>query len=155
MLDPINSLLHLSCDHKTIHHRRKANHKKSHLKGAYMEDETYYIPNPSGIFIPSKILDRTDISYGAKIMFGLLGYFADENECSPKQSEIALEMNVTTRSIQRYLKELVDANLIFIKYSPKNHHTEYFLTNESNFRTYKKGDHFNGKYYINQSICSV
>ena len=68
-----------------------------------------------GILIPMTILS-SDLSLGAKLLFGLLNKYAGRNaKCFPRQRKLAYDMGCSERQIRRYVKELVDEELIKIQ----------------------------------------
>lgn len=69
-----------------------------------------------GAFTPSFILRRTELSQGAKNLYGRLNQFAGRNgEAFPSIDRLAYEIGVKRRQIFNYLKELTDHKLIHIQ----------------------------------------
>jgi hypothetical protein len=66
-----------------------------------------------GCFIPNWLLQRTEITQGAKLCFARLAQYAGENgKCFPSIKTLANELGVKDRMIQNYLSELRDFKLI-------------------------------------------
>jgi len=66
-----------------------------------------------GAFIPDWLLSRKELSFGAKLVFGILTKSAGVNgECYIGREKIANNLSVTPRTIQKYLNELYHYELI-------------------------------------------
>lgn len=69
-----------------------------------------------GAFLPNWILERTEISQGAKLTFARLAQYAGQNGVAfPKQSTLAAALGVSERHVHSYLKELINHNLIAVE----------------------------------------
>lgn len=69
-----------------------------------------------GSFIPNWLLHRKEISNGAKLCYARLCQFAGKNgKCYPSQETIAKEVALSVRQVQRYIKELIDNDLLIQK----------------------------------------
>ena len=67
----------------------------------------------TGSWIPEWLLERTEISPGAKLCYARLARFAGrDGNCHPFQSTIAKALGCSERQIRRYTDELVDCLLI-------------------------------------------
>lgn len=68
---------------------------------------------PSVVAIPDWILFRRDISDGARMMYAVLGLYADLPERSwPGIAGIAKRLGVNESTVRRRLKELIDAGIV-------------------------------------------
>lgn len=66
-----------------------------------------------GAFIPNWLLERPEISSGAKLCFARLAQYAGEKgEAFPSQETLGKELGVSERNARRYLKELEDNQII-------------------------------------------
>ena len=66
--------------------------------------------------VPNFILERKEISVGAKLVYAMLLKYAREmDECFPGQDRLARDMGNGERSVRRWLHELEQVNLISIK----------------------------------------
>lgn len=96
----------------------------------------------AGVLVPLWILVRIELSFPAKIMYGLLMKHAGKDgRCFPGEAKLAKEMGIVcggkypeenaTRSVRRYLTELVAHGLIETK-QPGLHQTNryFFLIHE-------------------------
>ena len=67
----------------------------------------------TGAMIPNWLLERPEISPGAKLCYARLCQYSGKNGlCFPKQETIAQEIGCSTRQIQRYIRELTIQKLI-------------------------------------------
>lgn len=77
-------------------------------------------PAPAGGFtmVPDALLERDDISPGAKLTYiGLLRYAWQERRfCFPGQERLAAMLRMSVRSIIRHLQELVQVGLLVIQH---------------------------------------
>jgi hypothetical protein len=68
-----------------------------------------------GICIPPWLLRREEVSPGAKLCYSLLSaIFGEEENDEPSVAEMATDLGVSERQVQRYLAELSNFNLIAI-----------------------------------------
>lgn len=67
-----------------------------------------------GVWVPSWLLSRTEVSANAKLLYGRLCRYYNPitKKCNPKHETIAAEFGVTPRSIRIYINELVEHKLI-------------------------------------------
>ncbi len=67
----------------------------------------------TGAIIPNWLLERTEVSPGAKLCYArLCQYAGKKGECFPKQRTLGIELGVEPRQIRRYLDELEALRLI-------------------------------------------
>lgn len=107
-------------------------------------------------------LDNADISFGAKYLYDTLcSYcFGNKDTCFPGQKTLASRLKRSVRTIQRYIKELVDAGFIKVKRVGKTLHNMYTLvsnlgkvmrqkghevTRQNSNEKNNKGEEFNNK----------
>lgn len=93
-----------------------------------------------GVFIPNALLRFKGVSQSAKLMWGRLAQYAGEDgRCYPDFADLSEEIGLSESGARKVLKELRDANLIWIKY-PKgkerlmHRRCEYFFINHEIFR---------------------
>ena len=68
-----------------------------------------------GAFIPNWLMKRHELSFGAKCCYARLCQFAGENgKCFPTQDKLTTELGAGKRTVSKYIKELVDNELIII-----------------------------------------
>lgn len=66
-----------------------------------------------GIWIPNWLLERKEVSSGAKLCYGALCRFAGRNgRCWPGQEAVADVLGVSIRQVQRHLQDLLGLGLI-------------------------------------------
>ena len=65
--------------------------------------------------IPSYILDDENLDEGAKNLYARISMYSQEGRCWASNSHFAEKQKVTTRCIQKWLKQLSDAEYIFIE----------------------------------------
>ena len=66
--------------------------------------------------VPNDLLERGDISPGAKIIcIGLLRFAWQEGFCFPGQERLAAMLGMGVRTVIRYLQELARARLILLE----------------------------------------
>jgi AraC-like DNA-binding protein len=66
-----------------------------------------------GAFLPNWLLQREEVSMGAKVVYARLAQFAGEKgKAFPKVETIAREVGLSERQVQRYLAELEEHSLI-------------------------------------------
>ncbi len=69
-----------------------------------------------GAFVPNWLLERTEISAGAKLCFARLAqYEGAEGEARPGQQTLARELGVGERMVRNYIQELERAGLIEVE----------------------------------------
>jgi DNA-binding MarR family transcriptional regulator len=79
-----------------------------------------------GAFIPNWLLQRTEVSVGAKLCYArLCQYAGNKGFCYPQHKIIATELGVNISSVKRHLKELVDFSLIEVERG--KHNNKYFF----------------------------
>ncbi len=72
-----------------------------------------YIRPDESIFIPEWIMERPELSAGAKLCYSYLFQdFAKKGECSPTQEKIAFELGSSEKDIRKYIRELEKHSLI-------------------------------------------
>jgi len=79
------------------------------------ESEKYINPYKLfiGSFIPNWLLCRSDISFGAKLIYAKLCQYAGKNgKCWPNQVMIGKDVGCSARQVKRYIKELFNFKLI-------------------------------------------
>lgn len=81
-----------------------------------------------GSFVPNWLMERRDISQGAKLCFGRLCRYAGRGLYAfPKIALLGKELGVGTRNAKKYLRELSDAKLIeIVRTGGASHY--FFLT---------------------------
>lgn len=97
----------------------------------------------TGSFLPNWLLERTEISQGAKLAYARLAQYAGENgEAFPKQDTLGSELGVSERSARNYLKELAEAQLIeSVRRGLGKTNSYFFLTHDwmkGGFRSVRK-----------------
>ncbi len=87
----------------------------------------------AGSFIPKWLLRRTDLSQAAKLLYvRIADSCGEDGSFIPDFDLISQEQGVTTRQIQRYMKELVCANFVQInRYGKGRKPTYKFLYHDS------------------------
>ena len=66
--------------------------------------------------VPNAVLKNKDLSFGAKTVYGLLlSYAWHNNEVFPGQDRIAADAGATRQTINKYIQELVRAQLVSIR----------------------------------------
>lgn len=85
-----------------------------------------------GSFIPNWLMQRQEISHGAKLCYGrLCQYAGQKGYCFPSQETISEELGISYRQTQRYIKELIRVGLIVIeKYGTHNNNQYRFIQHE-------------------------
>ena len=80
-----------------------------------------------GAFLPTWLLQRTEISASAKLVYGRPCQFSgNKGYCYPKHDNIAKEIGVSHRSVERHIEELINFGLIEIE-REKHNNLYYFL----------------------------
>jgi len=70
----------------------------------------------TGSLVPNWLLERTEVSQGAKLAYARLSQHAGKNGFAwPKRETLAAELGVTPRQIDRYLKELDAHRLVEVE----------------------------------------
>ncbi len=84
-----------------------------------------------GSFVPNWLMERTEISAGAKLCFARLAQFAGaDGQCFPKLETLANALGVKKRMVQYYIRELEKFNLIkAISQGPRCPRRYVFLEN--------------------------
>jgi hypothetical protein len=78
--------------------------------------------------VPNVVLKHPDISFGAKVAFGvLLSYAWSEDFCFPAQERLAKDLDCSVRQVQRLLTELKDHSFITWKQQGLNRPNIYYL----------------------------
>jgi len=85
-----------------------------------------------GSFVPEWLMEREEISPGAKLCYARLARFAGKDgHCFPKRDKIAKGIGVSDRQVGRYISELCNYNLIEYKKMGLGKPNEYrFLLHE-------------------------
>ena len=100
-------------------------------KPRYIKPNRYF---KNIIIIPTFLLKCEHISDGAKLLFGLLCRFCGKNAwCWPRQDKLAEELGVSTRTLSKYVKELVTAGLIYSEKRAFGKSNKYYLLHEENY----------------------
>lgn len=82
-----------------------------------------------GAFVPNWLLERSEVSATAKLLFGMLCQHAGKKgSCFPRQDTLAAELGTTERSIRRFISELKNHRLIDTVYDGKIKSNVYFFT---------------------------
>jgi len=69
-----------------------------------------------GSFVPNWLMCRTEVSPGAKLLYGRLCQHAGKDgTCYPGQDTLAAELGVGERQVRHYLTELVGHSLLAVK----------------------------------------
>lgn len=80
------------------------------------------------INVPIWLLNRKEISDGAKLLYGRLLMYVGKNEfCFPSQHRLAEDLNKSKRQINRYIHELKRCKLIEVKQQGKNKSSRYYV----------------------------
>jgi hypothetical protein len=67
----------------------------------------------AGAFVPNWLMQRTEISQGAKLLYGRLSqYYGGFGKCFAGRETLATELAVSSRTISAYAKELKKYQLI-------------------------------------------
>ena len=77
--------------------------------------------------VKNEILTNNKLSVGARTLYSIIASYcyADKNYCFPSQDRLAKDCGKkSTRTIQRYLKELIQANII--KVTRRGHKTNIY-----------------------------
>lgn len=91
----------------------------------YIEDETL---RRGFTQIPNALLQRKDLSPGAKLTYmALLSFAWQEDHCYPGQERLADAIGMSKRSIDRFIKELEEAHLVSHKQRGLNQTNYYTL----------------------------
>lgn len=78
--------------------------------------------------VPNVVLKHSDISFGAKVAYGvLLSYAWSDDFCFPAQERLAKDLNCSVRQVQRLLTELKDHSFISWKQQGLNRPNVYYL----------------------------
>jgi len=62
--------------------------------------------------VPAAVMRNPDISAGAKSLYSLLRYYAEHHGFFPGKGELAANLGVTLRRVNKWMKELIDAGLV-------------------------------------------
>ena len=91
--------------------------------------EDYSLRKLNGfVQVPKIVLMHQNLSYGAKVAYGvLLGYAWQDDFCYPAQESIARDLSCSTRQVRRLLTELKDRELISWKQQGLNRPNIYFV----------------------------
>ncbi|TVL95487.1 MAG: hypothetical protein CV087_24315 [Candidatus Brocadia sp. WS118] len=82
----------------------------------------------NGSFIPDWLERRTEITPGAKLVYGRLARFAGKDgKCNPPLELMAECLGTNPRQIIRHIKELTNANLIESKRNGRGKPNDYFF----------------------------
>lgn len=83
----------------------------------------------TGAFIPNWLLNRPEVSQGAKLCYArLCQYAGKKGDCFPKQKALAEEIGVRSRQVRNYLDELEALKLIFpVKFDFQSQNMYRFL----------------------------
>ena len=96
-----------------------------------MTDKEYINPYKifNGVWLPLGLLERTELSQGAKLCYALLCKYAGENgACYPSQETIAKDIGIKKRQTIKYIHELVNNKLIEVeKFGKKQTNRYWFL----------------------------
>lgn len=83
-----------------------------------------------GSFIPNWLLQRVEVSQGAKLAYARLCQYAGEKGVAfPKRETIAAEIGVSQSQFDRYVKELVELELIETDQLGMGHANRYRFLN--------------------------
>ena len=82
----------------------------------------------SSSMIPNWLLERKEISAGAKLCYARLAQYAGKNgECFPLQKTLAQELGVSPRTVRDYISELVVQGLIVSQQTGLTKPNRYFF----------------------------
>ncbi len=99
-----------------------------------------YPAKPLEIFtkIDPDVFRDPKLSIKAKFTYGLLCTYADNDnyKCFPSLKRLAGDLKSSTRAVDRWLKELVDAGVIFRKQRPKQGPTDTYIFHSEAHRRY-------------------
>src|SRR5918996_1689519 len=83
--------------------------------------------------IPRFILLHDELSYGAKVAYGvLLGYAWQDDFCFPAQRQLAIDLRCSDRWVRKFLDELKKAGYIDWKQQGLNRPNIYYVLDEKN-----------------------
>jgi hypothetical protein len=78
--------------------------------------------------LPVAVARRSDLSCGARTLYGILLSFAwNGAECTPAQERLAADLGCTVRTVHRYTRELVGAGLVAVQRRGQAHTNCYLL----------------------------
>lgn len=84
--------------------------------------------------VPNFILESKEISVGAKLTYAMLLKYARElDECFPGQDRLAQDMGTTRQSVNAYIRELKQAELISVQRRGQGKPNLYILQLKASF----------------------
>jgi len=95
-----------------------------------MTDKEYINPYKifNGVWLPIGLLERTELSQGAKLCYALLCKYAGENGiCYPSQETIAKDIGIKKRQAIRYIRELINNKVIKVEKLGKKQTNRYWF----------------------------
>jgi transcription initiation factor IIE alpha subunit len=98
----------------TWHNRLAAGLRSSHSWMRELELGSPYSPWKKFVFvlIPVSLVDRTEISAEAKLLFGLLALYGRKGRCFPSDDTLARRMAISIPQLRRVRRELLRVGLI-------------------------------------------
>lgn len=91
--------------------------------------------------IPSYILDDDDLDSGAKILFARISMYSNQGRCWASNDHFAEKEKTSVRTIQRYLKQLVDKKYIIVEVKTGGWQTERDIWLTNDFKKSYRGRH--------------
>jgi len=85
-------------------------------------------PRQGWAAVEHSILRDPNLSSGAKVVYAILRGHNGRMGCFPAQKTVAEEMAVSTRTVQRYLKELMDAGHVHVRRLGQGRTNRYTLS---------------------------
>lgn len=86
--------------------------------------------------VPNVILDMRTISPGAKLTYAILLKYARENNyCYPGQARVAKDIGTSRQTINAYIRELSNANIITVERRGQGKSNKYHLSLKASFWT--------------------
>ena len=81
-----------------------------------------------GSYIPEWLMEREEISPGAKLCYArLIRFSGKDGKCYPKRDKIAQGIGVSERQVDRYIRELKNADLIDVHQSGLGRTNDYIF----------------------------
>ncbi|MBK8945448.1 MAG: helix-turn-helix domain-containing protein [Ignavibacteriae bacterium] len=82
------------------------------------------------INVPIWLLRQKEVSSGAKLLYGRILMFIGKNEfCFPSQKKLAFELQVSKKTISRYINELKNLKLIEVVNRGESKTSIYYVLN--------------------------
>ena len=95
--------------------------------------------NSSYAVVPCYILDDEDLDEGAKNLYARLSMYSKDGRCWPSNAHLAEKHRVSERTIQNWLKQLVDKEYILVDIDMTGQQTRRFIWLSQDFKKMFKG----------------